>query len=199
MDDEIVVVSGLPRSGTSLMMQMLARGGVEVITDNIRVADTDNPRGYVEFEKVKKLKEDATWLPEARGKAMKIVSQLLYDLPRSEKFKVIFMERNLDEMIASQDKMLERLNRPSAPREQVRQAFSTHLQKVRDWLGTQQNIEVLYLSYNELIERPDEHAKRIGAFLAGKVDPVKMCEAIVPSLYRNRQGKDQRDGDSGEA
>src|SRR5262249_26972315 len=151
-------------------------------------ADTDNPRGYVEFEKVKKLKEDASWLPETRGKAIKMVSQLLYDLPRSETYKIIFMERNLDEMIASQDKMLERLNRSSAPREQVRQAFSTHLRKVRDWLG-EQNMEVLYISYNELIERPGEHAARIAEFLPGRVDPDKMCEAIDPSLYRNRQGK----------
>ena len=98
---EIIVVSGLPRSGTSLMMQMLERGGVEVVTDNIRTADTDNPRGYYEFEQVKKIKGDASWLPGTRGKALKMVSQLLYELPASERYRIIFMERDLDETILS--------------------------------------------------------------------------------------------------
>src|SRR5262245_7195282 len=115
MDSEIIIVSGLPRSGTSLMMQMLESGGVEIVTDNIRTADTDNPRGYYEFEKVKKIKQDASWLPQTRGKAFKMVSQLLYDLPASERYRIIFMERDLDEMLLSQDKMLKRLGRHSAP------------------------------------------------------------------------------------
>src|SRR5437763_1790519 len=98
MESAIIIVSGLPRSGTSLMMQMLDNGGVEVVTDNIRTADTDNPRGYYELEKVKKIKEDVSWLPGARGKAFKMVSQLLYDLPPTERYRIIFMERDLDEM-----------------------------------------------------------------------------------------------------
>src|SRR5437899_6081528 len=101
MDSEIVIVSGLPRSGTSLMMQMLDNGGVAVVTDNLRTADTDNPRGYYEFEQVKKIKQDASWLPGTRGKAFKMVSQLLYDLPPDEKYRVIFMQRNLDEVLLS--------------------------------------------------------------------------------------------------
>src|SRR5882724_9225667 len=108
-DSEIIVVSGLPRSGTSLMMQMLAGGGVEIVTDAIRAADCDNPRGYQEFERVKKIKQDRSWLPEARDKAFKMVSQLLYDLPPSERYRIIFMQRDLDEVLASQEKMLERL------------------------------------------------------------------------------------------
>ena len=92
MDSEIIIVSGLPRSGTSLMMQMLAIGGVEVLTDHIRTADPDNPRGYYEFERVKRIKQDASWLPEARGKAVKMVSQLLYDLPTGEEYRILFME-----------------------------------------------------------------------------------------------------------
>src|SRR6516225_5664390 len=95
MMDAIIIVSGLPRSGTSLMMQMLDNGGVPVVTDNIRTADTDNPRGYYEFERVKKIKQDASWLPATRGKAVKMVSQLLYDLPPSEKYRIIFLERDL--------------------------------------------------------------------------------------------------------
>src|SRR5713101_4497721 len=107
--EEIIIVSGLPRSGTSLMMQMLENGGVEVMTDNTRTADTDNPRGYYEFEKVKKIKQDSSWLPLTRGKAFKMVSQLLYDLPPGERYRIIFMGRDLDEVLLSQEKMLERL------------------------------------------------------------------------------------------
>src|SRR5262245_36404912 len=102
MPPEIIVVSGLPRSGTSLMMQMLDGGGIEVVTDNVRTADTDNPRGYYELEKVKRIKHDASWLPETRGKAFKMVSQLLYDLPPTECYRIIFMERDFDEMLLSQ-------------------------------------------------------------------------------------------------
>src|SRR5215510_8114285 len=108
MDSDIIVVSGLPRSGTSLMMQMLDSGGVEVVTDNIRAADTDNPRGYHEFEKVKRIKHDASWLPGTRGKVFKMISQLLYDLPPGENYRIIFMDRDLDEVLRSQEKMLER-------------------------------------------------------------------------------------------
>src|SRR5262249_30630691 len=106
MAPDIIIVSGLPRSGTSLMMQMLDGGGVPVLTDNIRAADTDNPRGYYEFEPVKATKRDATWLPAARGKAVKMVSQLLYHLPPGETYRVLFLERDLEEVLASQEKML---------------------------------------------------------------------------------------------
>ena len=116
VDLEIIVVSGLPRSGTSLMMQMLDQAGIEVVTDNIRQADRDNPRGYYEFERVKKMKEDASWLPQLRGKAVKMISQLLYDLPESKQYRILFMERDFDEMLLSQEKMLARLGRPAAPR-----------------------------------------------------------------------------------
>src|SRR5258708_1873402 len=102
---EIIVVSGLPRSGTSLMMQMLDHGGVEVVTDNLRAADTDNPKGYYEFEQVKKIARDTSWLSATRGKSFKMVSQLLYHLPPGEAYRIVFMERDLDEMLLSQEKM----------------------------------------------------------------------------------------------
>src|SRR5947207_8783375 len=137
MDDAIIIVSGLPRSGTSLMMQMLAAGGVEVVTDHVRTADTDNPRGYYEFERVKRIKQDASWLPETRGKAVKMVSQLLYDLPPAERYRILFMERDLDEMLLSQEKMLQRLNRPAAPREKIKQAYTLHLERLHEWLQQQ--------------------------------------------------------------
>jgi hypothetical protein len=187
MDSEIIIVSGLPRSGTSLMMQMLDKGGVTVVTDNIRTADTDNPRGYCEFEKVKKIKEDAAWLPDTRGKAFKMVSQLLYDLPAGERYRIIFMERDFDEMLRSQEKMLERLGRTAAPREAMKRAYALHLERLRQWLRQQENLEVLYVSYNELVERPEGQAARVGAFLGGKANVEQMASTVDPLLYRNRK------------
>src|SRR6266853_1941529 len=167
MDTAIIIVSGLPRSGTSLMMQMLDNGGVEVVTDRIRGADTDNPRGYYEFEKVKKIKQDASWLPQARGKAFKMVSQLLYDLPPSERYRIVFMERDLDEMLASQEKMLERLGRPAVPREQMTRAYVLHLDKLHVWLRANKQVKILPVRYNELLERPEEQIHRVSEFLDG--------------------------------
>ena len=152
-------------------------------------ADTDNPKGYYEFEKVKKIKQDASWLPETRGKAFKMVSQLLYDLPASEKYRVIFMNRDLDEMLVSQEKMLNRLNRPAAPAEAIKPSFIAHLDRLRDWLGQQQNIQVLYVNYKDLIEHPQEEAERISSFLAGAADAQAMAQAVDPSLYRNRKAE----------
>jgi hypothetical protein len=190
MERKIVVVSGLPRSGTSLMMQMLDRGGVQIVTDHVRTADTDNPRGYYEFEPVKHLKEDASWLPDARGKAVKMVSQLLYELPASEKYLVIFMERDLEEMLISQEKMLARLNRPSAPREEIKRAFVSHLERLRHWLARRRNFELLYVNFRDLVERPAGEAARVGTFLGGLADADAMAHAVDPSLYRNRKTQD---------
>jgi hypothetical protein len=186
MPPEIVIVSGLPRSGTSLMCQMLANGGIEVITDRHRTPDTDNPRGYFELEKVKKLKQDASWLPEARGKAVKMVSQLLYDLPVTERYRVIFMRRDLDEVLASQEKMLERLGRPIAPRDQIRKDFIVHLDRLDRKLAGQCHIALLRVDYKALVERPVEMAEVVNAFLGGRGDESRMAASVDPSLYRNR-------------
>jgi hypothetical protein len=186
MIPEIIIVSGLPRSGTSLMMQMLDKGGLEVVTDNIRSADTDNPRGYYEFEPVKKTKHDASWLPGARGKAVKMVSQLLYDLPPTESYRIIFMERDLDEVLISQEKMLVRLGRTPAPRPQMKQAYLVHLHRLGEWLPCQQNMAVLPINYNSLIDRPHEQAMRVRQFLGDGLDVETIVRAIDPALYRNR-------------
>src|SRR6516164_7045044 len=175
MESEIIVVSGLPRSGTSLMMQMLDNGGVEVVTDHVRAADTDNPRGYYEFERVKKIKQDASWLPEARGKAVKMVSQLLYDLAAGKKYRIIFLERDLDEVLVSQEKMLERLGRPTAPREAMKQSFLVHLERLKEWLRRRPNVEVLRVGYVDLLERPVEEAQRVSGFLGGAADVERMA------------------------
>ena len=186
MDNEIVIVSGLPRSGTSLMMQMLDRGGIPVVTDNVRTADTDNPRGYYELERVKTIKRDASWLPEMEGKAVKMISQLLYELPSNHKYRVIFMERDLDEVIPSQEKMLARLGKTPAPSAEIRRQFITHLDRLREWLAAQPYIDVLYVRYDDVVQRPVELAEQISAFLGGRTDPARMTEAIDASLYRNR-------------
>jgi hypothetical protein len=186
-DSEIIVVSGLPRSGTSLMMQMLSAGGIEIVTDAIREADYDNPRGYLELERVKKIKQDSSWLPEARDKAFKMVSQLLYDLPPGERYRVIFMERDLDEVLASQEKMLVRLGRPAAPRERIKSAFQTHLEQLDVWLAKQPHIGLLRVSYNELLADPIAHSQRICEFLERIMDVDAMAAAVDPSLYRNRR------------
>jgi hypothetical protein len=184
---EIIVVSGLPRSGTSLMMQMLDNGGVPVVTDNIRTPDTDNPKGYYEYEIVKKIKKDTSWVPDTRGKAFKMVSQLLYDLPTNEKYRIIFMERDLDEMLRSQEKMLERLGRESAPREEIRRAFTLHLEKLHAWLPKQQHMTVLRIRYSDLIADAMSQAVRINEFLGGSTNVEGMAKTVDPSLYRNRK------------
>jgi hypothetical protein len=186
MSSEIIIVSGLPRSGTSLMMQMLDNAGLEVVTDHLRTADTDNPKGYYEFEQVKAIKRDATWLPATRGKAFKMVSQLLYDLPPSETYRVVFMERDLDEVLRSQEKMLTRLGSTPAPRESIRRAYGIHLDRLHEWLRRQANFTVLRVSYNDLVEQPREQAERVRTFLGGTADVEGMMRAVDPSLYRNR-------------
>jgi len=186
-DSEIILVSGLPRSGTSLMMQMLDRGGVPILTDAIRTADDDNPRGYYEFEPVKQTSRDPSWLALARGKAVKIVSSLLFDLPDTESYRILFMERHMDEVLESQEKMLRRLNRPAAARVDLKAAFTTHLRRVFEWLSRQRHMRVLRVSYNRLLTAPQLEIQRVSEFLEGRAAPEGMLEAVDPSLYRNRK------------
>jgi hypothetical protein len=183
---EIIIVSGLPRSGTSVMMQILDVGGVEVVTDNLRTADTDNPRGYYEFEKVKQVKRDASWLPGIRGKAVKMVSQLLLDLPPTERYRVVFMERDFAEMLDSQERMLRRLGRESAPREKILPAYTAHLERVHQWLQRQPHIAVLRVGYRSLVERPESEVLCLNEFLGSRLDVPRAVGAVDPSLYRNR-------------
>jgi hypothetical protein len=187
MQPEIVIVSGLPRSGTSLMCQMLDNGGIEVLTDSIRTPDRDNPRGYYELEKVKTIKDDVSWLPETRGKAFKMVSQLLYHLPRTERYRIILMLRDLEEMLDSQEKMLKHLGRPSAPRDQIRSSFIAHLERLNRMLETQPHIAVLRVEYASLIASPWENAEIVNNFLGNHCDVAKMAASVDPSLYRNRK------------
>ena len=188
MVDYITVVSGLPRSGTSMMMRMLAAGGMPTLTDQIRKADENNPRGYFELEGVKKIKEDASWLDKAVGKAFKMVSQLLYELPSDKQYRIIFMQRKLEEVLASQKKMLETEGKGAGDLSDEHMAllFSKHLSMMESWLKEQQNMSVLYVVYNEVLSAPLTQAQRINLFLDGRLDVNSMVEVVEPALYRQR-------------
>jgi hypothetical protein len=183
---DIIVVSGLPRSGTSLLMQMLDAGGIEVVCDHVREADVDNPRGYFELERAKQIETDASWLPEARGKVLKMISLLLYHLPPSERYRVIFVKRNMEEVLASQEKMLRRRGRAGAPRRQIMEAYTLHLENLFQWLLARPNMEVLVVSYNDLLDDPRAHAQKISRFLDGRPAVEAMVQAVDLNLYRNR-------------
>ena len=185
-----IIVSGLPRSGTSMMMKMLAEGGVPVIIDEIRSADEDNPNGYFEFEMVKQLSDgQQKWLSNGKGKAVKIISALLEYLPENYQYKVIFMERDLKEILASQQKMLSRRNEKSDIADLAMQnQFEQHLAAVKYWLARQPNIEVFYANYNAMLASPDEYCVKIIEFLDIPVDFEKMRAIPNKQLYRNRMG-----------
>ena len=184
----IAVVSGLPRSGTSMMMRMLEAGGLEVLTDNIRTADKDNPEGYYEFERVKQLDHDTAWLKDAKGRVVKIISQLLQDLPAGWTYKVVFMHRAMDEILASQRRMLVRRGESTdkISDEEMAALFRKHLERVEGWLDQQPNFEVLHVSYNEVLAYPHEEAKRVNSFFDHALDVGAMIEVVDPSLYRQR-------------
>ncbi len=188
MDKTITIVSGLPRSGTSMMMKILEAGGMEIVTDNIRKANEDNPHGYYEYEKVKEIKEDTSWLKETRGKAFKMISQLLYDLPPNESYKVIFMQRAMNEILASQKKMLERSgnNKDEISDKKMGEFFNKHLSKIMEWLEGRNYVDVLFVNYNNLMAEPDEQIKPLNQFLNGKLHVEQAIKVIDQSLYRNR-------------
>lgn len=184
----ITIVSGLPRSGTSLMMMMLKAGGMSVLTDNIRTADADNPKGYYEFERVKAIEHDKSWLPQAQGKAVKMISALLKYLPDDYRYKVVFMRREMEEILASQRQMLIRRGEdPDAVSDEKIGVISRqHLERVTAWLAAQPHIDVLYVSYNDVLKDPLTQARRVARFLNGSVDAEKMTSAVDISLYRQR-------------
>ena len=190
LKDTIVVVSGLPRSGTSMMMSMLEAGGLPLLKDGIRQADDENPKGYYEFERVKKLREgDVDWLPEARGKGVKIISYLLLSLPKTYAYRVIFVQRKLPEIIASQRKML--IHRGEDPdkvsEEELSNILKNHLSQVDTWMEDQPNIERLDIDYNRMIQDPQADILRIHSFLGGLFDMGKMAQVIDADLYRQRK------------
>lgn len=188
LEGMITVVSGIPRSGTSLMMQMLAAGGMAVLTDGQRTPDLNNPRGYYELELVKSLARHPDVISQADGKVVKVISPLLTSLPSGREYRIIFMQRPLAEIVASQDRMLERLGKqvPAAPKESVISAFERHLTQVRNWISAQPGVSALYVDYAALIADAHREASRISAFLAADLDIAMMAGKVEQSLYRER-------------
>ncbi len=184
----IVVVSGLPRSGTSMMMRMLAEGGLPIVTDELRRADDDNPKGYFELEVVRQLKQgNSAWLEDANGKAVKVISALLEYLPREYQYKVIFMERESKETLASQKKMLSHRGETSKlSDEEMERQFHEHLAAVKPWLIRQPNMEVLYVKYNALMAQPEPFCEQIAGFLDLPLNQARMLAVPDKQLYRNR-------------
>ena len=188
----VIIVSGLPRSGTSMMMKILDAGGVEIVTDGLRAADEDNPKGYYEFERVKELDKggDKSWMREMKGKAIKVISFLLQDLPEDCFYQVIFMNREIPEILASQKKMLVRRGEPTDETrdEDMAKLYEGHLQKVIRLMRSQTNFASLEVPYREALEKPQLHAERINKFLGGGLDAERMATVGDKSLYRNRAG-----------
>jgi hypothetical protein len=186
--EAIVVVSGLPRSGTSMMMKMLEAGGVPVLTDRVRTADEDNPKGYYEFERVKQIEHDQAWLPDAQGKVVKMIAALLKHLPDEYQYKVIFMRRHIDEVLASQRQMLVRRGEPTdtVPDEKMAELFGKHVERVEAWLDAQPNMDVLYVHYSDVLADPGGQAERLNRFLDGVLDAEAMAQVVDPDLYRQR-------------
>ena len=178
----VTVVSGMPRSGTSLMMQMLAAGGMAVVTDGKREADRHNPRGYFEDERVKRLAQDASWIGEARGKAVKIIYRLLRHLPGSLEYRVVFMERDLNEVFDSQQAML---GSSADSRESTVRAMGVELDATKKWVADQVNMACLYVPHGEVLRDPGSWARRVARFLDRELDEAAMAAVVDPELYRN--------------
>lgn len=187
--DTVTIVSGIPRSGTSLMMSMLEAGGMEVLTDRIRTPDEDNPEGYYEFERVKEIEENQAWLEDAKGKAVKMIAELLKHLPSHYTYKVVFMLRKMDEILASQRQMLIRRGEPTekVSDEEMGRMFEGYLERIKAWIADQPNMHVIYVSYNELLADPADRANEVNHFLGGTLNVEDMVSVIDPSLYRQRR------------
>ena len=173
-----------------MLMKMLEAGGIAPLTDSIRTADDDNPKGYYEFERVKAMdKGDTAWVADAQGKAVKVISALLKYLPADYQYQVIYIRRNMPEILASQRKML--IRRGEDPDkmddEQMAALFAKHVAQVEQWLQEQPNISVLYVHYSDILSDPQPQIMRINEFLGGQLDTGQMASVVDPDLYRNRQ------------
>ena len=184
----IMIVSGLPRSGTSMMMKILEEGGLSIVTDELRSADTDNPNGYFELEAVKQLSAgNVTWLSDAGGQVVKVISALLEFLPPTHFYKIIFMEREIREILASQRKMLSHRSEESKVEDaELEEQFRKHLAVLKPWLARQPNIDVIYVSYNMLMSDPEPLCRRVVEFINAPLDLPRMLSVPNGELYRNR-------------
>jgi|SRR5579862_1016512 len=184
----ITIVSGLPRSGTSLMMQMLVAGGMAALSDGERRADTDNPRGYLEWERIKQLPNDPGCIAEGEGKVVKVISRLMLSLPDGHEYRVVFMQRPLPEVLASQDEMLRRRGtyKEGADPAMIGAAFEKHLREVYAWLDSKPYVKNIRIPYHDALSRPRETVQQLTQFLGTQLDTEAMIQQVDASLYRNR-------------
>jgi hypothetical protein len=184
----ITIVSGLPRSGTSLMMQMLVAGGMPALSDGERQADTDNPRGYLEWERIKQLPKDPGCIGEGEGKVVKVISRLLLSLPAGHEYRIIFMQRPLPEVLASQDQMLRRRGnyKEGVDPAVISAAFENELRKVYAWLEGKPYVKAIRVQYHDLLNKPKDLAQQLAQFLEIPLNVEAMIQQVDASLYRNR-------------
>lgn len=184
----ITIVSGLPRSGTSLMMQMLVAGGMAALSDGERRADTDNPRGYLEWERIKQLPNDPGCIAEGEGKVVKVISRLLLALPAGHEYRIVFMQRPLPEVLASQDEMLRRRGtyKEGANPVAISAAFEKHLREVYAWIEDKPYVKVMRVQYHEVLKNPREIGQQVGQFLGSALNLDAMAQQVDASLYRKR-------------
>jgi len=182
-------VTGLPRSGTSMMMQMLSAGGMDILSDGLRTPDDDNPRGYFELQEATRLHQQSDWIRDARGKVVKIVAQLLKHLPGNFRYRIIFMQRDINEVLLSQRVMLDRQYKDSAAitDARLRKTFSRQLQQIHNWLDRQDSIDTLFVNYNKVLEDPGKTAEVIADFLDRRLSVTDMSCVVDPTLYRQRK------------
>lgn len=187
-EKEIIIVSGLPRSGTSMMMQMLEAAGLEILTDGKREADTSNPKGYYEYDPVKKLAFNNSWMSEAEGKVLKVVSPLLPSLPLKHTYKIIHLSREISEILVSQQIMLGKTREQAIMNYPFKMAenFNNQLRKVKKWAGNQPNLEWLEVNHFDVINEPEAMARKIAQFLNRDLDFEKMGKVVDKKLHRNK-------------
>jgi thioredoxin len=183
----VTIVSGLPRSGTSMMMRMLEAGGIPALCDEMRVPDEDNPNGYYEFENVKEIEDYGDWLDRAPGYSVKMVYSLLKHLPSDREYRVVFMRRHVDEILQSQKKMLDRKGIPTdIPDATMKLLFERELRQFYTWLPAQTHLKLINISYNELLGNPDSTISLINQHFDDSLDTAAMLAMIDPALYRHR-------------
>ena len=200
MRKDIVIVSGLPRSGTSMLMRMLEAGGVPPFTDVVRKADSDNPRGYYEYDPVKRLDKDASWMGATIGHTLKVISSLLKYLPAEYSYNIIFINRSLEEVLASQQAMLRRRveqgevapetiapERLKQEHDLLLQSYAHHLRQIQQWLQEQSNIKTLFIEHRETLDNPQQIAQAINQFLGGDLNVQAMTSTVEQQLYRQRR------------
>ena len=180
----LTVVAGLPGSGRAHLMSVLESGGLPILTDSDRLPDEDHPWGFSDFEPVKSLKTDSTWVAESLGQTVKMVHILLYDLPEHVNYRVVFMNRRLDEVLSVQNRLLDRLGKPNHLDDtRCARVFLDQLKKLKSWLAARPNFQVLNVDYNALLDDPLPNVVAINKFLGGGLDLAAMAVSLGYRLY----------------